>query len=143
MSATNTRTPTELMIAYLAEIGGEKRYDLIDEIAHEDMVDEANLAFGGPPGRAGLRDHVKGFHKNITDTVSEVHNIVGGDNQVMAHWSFTGRHTGPWLGRPPTGEMISADVFSFFTLKDGLISRYRLWMCARMDEVVIFDSATP
>ena len=131
------------MITYLADIGGEKRYELIDEIAHEDMVDEANLAFGGPPGRAGLVDHVKGFHRNITETTSDVHRIVGGDAGVMAHWSFKGRHTGPWLGRPPTGEMISADVFSFFTLKDGLISRYRLWMCAEMDEVVVFDSSNP
>lgn len=36
--------------------------------------------------------------------------------------------------------MISANVFSFFTLKGGLISRYRLWMCAEMDEVMTFDS---
>ena len=62
---------------------------------------------------------------------------------MMAHWSFTGRHSGPWLGRTPTNEMISANVFSFFTLKEGLISRYRLWMCAEMEEVVIFDSSDP
>ena len=143
MSENAKRTPVEIMITYLKEVGGEGRYDLIDEIAHEDMVDEANQAFGGPPGRAGLVDHVKGFHRNITETTSDVHNIVGGGDQVMAHWSFKGRHSGPWLGRPPTGEMISANVFSFFTLKDGLISRYRLWMCAEMDEVVIFDSSDP
>ncbi len=143
MADTPTRTPTEIMITYLAEVGGKARYDLIDEIAHEDMIDEANQAFGGPPGRAGLAAHVKGFHKNITETKSEVHSIVGGDDQVMAHWSFTGRHTGPWLGRAPTGKIISANVFSFFSLKDGLISRYRLWMCAEMDEIVIFDSSKP
>lgn len=136
-----TRTPTEIMTTYLAEVGGKRRYHLIDEIALQDMVDEANQAFGGPAGRAGLVAHVKGFHKNITQTTSEAHNIVGGKDQVMAHWSFTGRHTGPWLGRAPTGQMISANVFSFFTLKGGLISRYRLWMCAEMDEVLIFDSS--
>lgn len=143
MADAPTRTPTEIMITYLAEVGGERRYHLIDEIAHKDMIDEANQAFGSPAGRAGLVAHVIGFHKNITDTASAVHNIVGGDDQVMAHWSFTGRHSGPWLGRAPTGQMISANVFSFFTLKDGLISRYRLWICAEMDEVVIFDSSKP
>ena len=141
MADAQIRTPTETMITYLAEVGGERRYHLIDEIAREDMVDEANQAFGGPAGRAGLVAHVKGFHKNITETTSDVHGIVGGDDQVMAQWSFTGRHTGPWLGRAPTGQLISANVFSFFTLQDGLISRYRLWMCAEMDEVVIFDSS--
>lgn len=131
------------MTTYLAEVGGKGRYELINEIAHEDMVDEANQAFGGPSGRAGLVAHVKGFRKNITETASEVHAIVGDHDQVMAHWSFTGRHVGPWLGRAPTGKMISANVFSFFTLKDGLISRYKLWMCAEMDERVVFDSSNP
>lgn len=143
MSIASTRTPTEIMITYLDEVGAKMRYHLIDEIAHEDMVDEANQAFGGPQGRAGLVAHVKGFHKNIADRDAQVHQIIGDEDKVMAHWSFTGRHTGPWLGRAPTGKMISANVFSFFALKDGLISRYRLWMCTEMDEVVIFDSANP
>lgn len=131
------------METYLIEVGGKGRFDLIEGIAHPDMIDEANQAFGGPPGRAGLIAHVKGFQKNLSDITSDIHQIVGGvgGDQVMAHWSFTARHTGPWLGRAPTGEMISANVFSFFTLKEGLISRYRLWMCAEMGEVVVFDSS--
>lgn len=129
------------METYLIEVGGKGRFDLIEEIAHPDMIDEANQAFGGPPGRAGLVAHVKGFQKNLADITSDIHQIVAASDQVMAHWSFTARHTGPWLGRSPTGEMISANVFSFFTLNDGLISRYRLWMCAEMDEVVVFDSS--
>lgn len=140
------RTPTEIMETYLIEVGGKGRFDLIEEIAHPDMIDEANQASGGPPGRAGLIAHVKGFQKNLSDITSDIHQIVGpqfvgGDDQVMAHWSFTARHTGHWLGRAPTVEMISANVFSFFTLKEGLISRYRLWMCAEMGEVVVFDSS--
>ena len=59
----------------------------------------------------------------------------------MAHWFFTGIHKGPWLGREATGKEVSADVFSFFTLKEGLISYYRLWLYAKLDIPVIFDSA--
>ena len=62
-----TRSPQELMRCYLQQVAGEGRLDLIDEIAHEDMVDEANQAFGGPPGRAGLVAHVKGFRKHLND----------------------------------------------------------------------------
>ena len=47
MSIASTCTPTEIMITYLDEVGAKMRYHLIDEIAHEDMVDEANQAFGG------------------------------------------------------------------------------------------------
>lgn len=45
------------------------------------MVDEANQAFGGPPGRAGLVAHVKGFRRNIEDLNIEIQNIVGNTDE--------------------------------------------------------------
>lgn len=137
------RSPRELMETYLLEVGGQGRLDLIEELAQPDMVDEANQAFGGPEGRDGLVAHVKGFRRNVTDLDVHVDRIVAGEDEVMAWWSFRGRHTGPWLGRTPTGEEITGTVFSFFELKEGLISRYRLWLCARFDEAVILDSSRP
>ena len=72
-----------------------------------------------------------------------LHFHYGNENEVMAHWFFTGIHRGPWLRREATGKEVSADVFSFFTLKDGLISYYRLWLHAMIDGPVIFDSSCP
>ena len=135
------RTPTELMETYLTEVGLKGRLELIPVLAHEDMLDEANAAFDGPPGRDGLVAHVKGFRKNVTDLSMTIDKIVSGEDQVMAQWSFTGRHTGPWMGRTPTGREFTGTVFSFFDLRDGRISRYRLWLCAKMDETVVFDSS--
>lgn len=130
------------METYLLEVGAKGRIELIDELAWPDMVDEANQAFGGPPGRAGLVAHVVGFRRNISDLTLDIVEIVAGVDQVMAHWTFTGTHDGPWLGRAPTGASIRGTVFSFFTLRDGRIARYRLWLAAAFPEIVIFDSAT-
>ncbi|WP_417517309.1 ester cyclase [Minwuia sp.] len=135
------RTPHQIMETYLHDIAGGGKLELIDEIAQPDMIDEANQAFGGPPGRDGLVAHVVGFHRNITERRIRIRKIVAGKSDVMAWWSFTGRHTGPWLGRTPTGEEISADVFSFFELTEGRVSLYRLWLCAQFDTPVLFDSA--
>jgi predicted ester cyclase len=131
------------MRTYLLEVGGAGRLELIDEIAQPDMVDEANQAFGGPPGRAGLVAHVIGFRRNLSDLDVTINEIVAGHNQVMAWWSFTGTHVGRWLGRPPTGEPLGGTVFSFFDLTDGLISRYRLWLHVAFDDPVTFDSSNP
>jgi predicted ester cyclase len=68
---------------------------------------------------------------------------VAGTDDVMAWWSFTGTHVGPWLGRAPTGQEISGTTFSFFDLVDGRISRYRVWLHAELDEPVLFDSSRP
>jgi predicted ester cyclase len=136
-------TPRQLMETYLLEVGARGRLELINKIAQPDMVDEANQAFGGPPGREGLVAHVEGFRRNVGDVQITIDRIVAGTDEVMAWWSFTGKHVGPWLGRAPTGKEISGTVFSFFDLTDGLISRYGLWLQANLDVSVVFDSSKP
>jgi len=132
-----------LMRIYLERVVADGELDLIDELAHADMVDEANQAFGGPAGRAGLVAHVRGFHRCIKDFELTVERVVGNDDTVMAWWSFSGVHVGPWLGQKPTGQPIQATVFSFFDLNDGRITRYRLWLHAGFDDPVVFDSSCP
>lgn len=136
-------TPEALMRTYLEQVVARGRLELIDDLTRADMVDEANQAFGGPPGRAGLAAHVKGFRRNIGDLQITVERIVAGSDAVMAWWSFTGLHTGPWLGRPPTGNPIRGTVFSLFELVDGLISRYRLFLHAEFPETVVLDTSRP
>ena len=133
----------KLMEMYLMEVGQNGRLDLIETIAQPDMIDEANRAIGEPAGRDGLVAHVKTIRRQIGELKLEIKQIVGNENEVMAHWFFTGIHRGPWLGREATGGNMSADVFSFFTLKEGLISYYRLWLHAMLDIPVIFDSSLP
>jgi hypothetical protein len=43
-----TLPPAKLMETYLSEVVLGGRLELIEQIAREDMVDEANQAFGGP-----------------------------------------------------------------------------------------------
>ena len=71
-------TPELLMRTYLDEVVAQGRLELIEELANADMVDEANQAFGGPPGRAGLVAHVKGFRRNIGNLQVTVDRIVAG-----------------------------------------------------------------
>jgi len=135
--------PGQLAEVYLGQVVARGRLELIDELAHPDMVDEANQAFGGPSGRDGLVAHVVGFRRNVGDLEVSVERVVAAEDEVMAWWTFTGVHRGPWLNKPPTGEPISGTVFSFFELEDGLIRRYRVWLHAALAEAVIFDSSRP
>ena len=94
----------QLMRTYLEEVVAKGRLELIDQLAQPDMVDEANQAFGGPPGRAGLVAHVKGFNRCVDELKVEVRRIVGNADQVMAWWTFNGIHVGPWLRDAATHE---------------------------------------
>ena len=136
--------PAHLMETYLIDVVQRGRLDLIESLAQPDMVDEANMAFGGPPGRDGLTAHVFGFRKNIGALALSIDRIVDGDQAVMAQWSFSGTHDGPWLGIPASGERIQGTVFSFFELKEARISRYRLWLHADLGgDSIVFDSSHP
>ena len=140
-------TAERLAERYLREVCLGGRLDLIGELAHEEMLDEANRAFRGPPGRAGLVAHVKGFRRAIADLRIEIARIAAGRDasgaeEVMACWRFEGRQVAPWLGRAADGAAISGDVVSIFTLREGRMARYRLWLCARLPEgAVVFDSS--
>lgn len=131
------------METYLVDVVQHGRLELIEQIALADMVDEANQAFGGPAGRAGLVAHVRGFRRAVGDLRLSIDRIVAGTDEVMAWWSFAGQHVGLWLGRAPTGRKISGTVFSFFDLVDGRISRYRVWVHAEFVEPLVFDSSRP
>jgi predicted ester cyclase len=133
--------PERVMRTYLEEVVAKGHLELIEDLTNADMVDEANQAFGGPPGRAGLVAHAKGFRRSIGDLHVSIERIVAGDNTVMAWWSFAGLHIGPWLGRRPTGEPIRGSVFSFFDLAGGRISRYRLFLHAEFPEPVVLDTS--
>lgn len=144
MSDDARRLPPDVLgRTYIEEVVQHGRLALIDELAQPDMVDEANQAFGGPPGREGLVQHVVGFRRNVGNLVANVDRVVANENESLVWWSFTGTLDGPWLGKKPTGDPISGTVFSFFELTDGLISRYRVWMHARLPEPVVFDTSRP
>ncbi|OAD40212.1 hypothetical protein LPB72_18890 [Hydrogenophaga crassostreae] len=133
--------PDLLMQTYLEEVVAQGRLELVEAMSQPDMVDEANQAFGGPPGRAGLMAHVKGFRRAVGELQVTVDRIVAADDAVMAWWSFAGLHAGPWLERQPTGNAIRGTVFSLFDLVDGRINRYRLFLHAEFPETVILDTS--
>ncbi|MEM7097666.1 MAG: ester cyclase [Pseudomonadota bacterium] len=131
------------MHIYLTKIAAQGELDLIDRFFHPELIDEAAIAFGGPEGIKGLYGHVIGFRRNIGNATIGIQNIIGNEAQVMAQWSFTGTHDGPWLNQAPTNKPISGTVFSYFTLSEGLVIRYRLWLCARFEDLIVFDSSKP
>lgn len=136
------RSPEAVMKTYLEEVALQGRLELIDEIAQPDMIDEANQIFGGPPGKAGLVAHVRGFNRHIGNCSLRIEKIVADEQEAMAWWTFTGQHVGPWLGKPATNQPVEGTVFSFFEMRDGLIDRYRLCLSARFcDELLFFDTS--
>lgn len=126
----------QIMRTYLEEVVANERLDLIPEIAGESMVDESAEA----SGRDELVAHVKGFHEVLTDHTITIRKIMATETEVMAWWTAEGTHVGDLLGVDPTGRRVAGHAFSFFSISDGRISRYRFFVMVDFEPPVYYDS---
>ncbi len=116
----------EVMRCYLAEVLGERRFDLIPEFVADDMVDHTQTI----RGPAALDAHARGFCTNIPDVEIEVVQIMATDDAAVGIWR--------WQGTPITPMALSAAgsaiyprlVASVFQLRDGMLVDYRAFVDA-------------
>jgi len=112
----------EVMRTYLAEVVGKRRYELIPQLAAEDMIDHTQPV----KGRQGLVNHVTNFHRTFPDVTVQIKRIVAGENDAVGWWSLKGTHSQELFGQQGSGKLLEFDVVSFFRLKDGMLVDYAL-----------------
>jgi predicted ester cyclase len=68
------------------------------------------------------KDWVAPFRAAFPDVWMETVALVGEGNTVVGHFRCSGTHTGPWMGRPPTGRRFTqVRELYWFSLRDGRI----------------------
>ena len=111
----------EVMRRYIAEVIGEKKLEIINEIAAEDMFDR-----GQPkPGRDGLWKHVRDFLAIVPDPKVVIHDIVANEDTAIGIWHWRGTPVAEFFNIQPTGREVVCHVASHFKLRDGLLVEYR------------------
>ncbi len=110
----------EVMRRYLAEVLGERKLEVISEIAAEDMVDHSQPE----PGRKGLERHADGFLAAVPDAQIVIDHIVAGEDIVVGIWHWRGTPVVEFFGVPPTGREVENRTASIFKLRDGLLVDY-------------------
>lgn len=89
----------------------------IDELVAEDFVPRT---FGPmPPGREGLRAGMKRAGAGVSDPEFTIHDLIAEGDRVAARLTTTARHTGPFMGIPPSGRRYSIDEIHIFRFRDG------------------------
>ena len=111
----------DIMRRYLTEVLGERKLDVIREIAAEDMWDHSQPE----PGRAGLEKHAGGFLAGIPDVKIVINHIIADEDTVVGVWTWHGTPTGVFLGIP-AGSKVACRVASIFKIRDGLLADYTL-----------------
>jgi steroid delta-isomerase-like uncharacterized protein len=83
-------------------------FDHTSQVGPEGLKQLLNMAFNAFPD----------FHETIEDIIAE------GD-KVWARITFTGTHTGEWMGIAPTGKKISVEMVDIFKIANGKLVEYR------------------
>ncbi len=79
-------------------------------------------------GREGFTRQWRTWQEGFSDLHFEIEEIIAEGDTVVARWTLTGKHTGPFLGSPPTGRAIRVGGMSMDHLRDGvLVSGFDGW----------------
>ena len=124
MSAKSNR---EIMATYLNEVLGQRRFDLIQEIAAADLVDHT---LPGQVGPAALEAHARGFCENTPDVEIEVLKVFADEHTAVGLWRWHGEPNRPSGVSASGSPVVPRFVCSIFEIEDERIRDYRVFVDA-------------
>jgi uncharacterized protein len=62
------------------------------------------------------------FLTGFSNTKMDVKDVFGQGDKLVKHWVFSGTHTGPLFGMPPTGKSVSFHGATVVRMQDGKIA---------------------
>ena len=124
----------EVMRRYLTEVLMERKLEVINEIAAEDMWDHTQPG----PGREGLVRHAGGFLQLLPKIQIVINHIVADEDTVVGIWTWRGTPVSEFMGIP-LGSEVECNVTSIFKVADGLLVDYSLICAVRTTSEPIYQ----
>src|SRR5260370_35073887 len=101
-----------------AEIYGNGKVELVDQLYADDFVDDSP---GGGKGRELIKEAVAGFHRAMPDLRIEFEDVFAAGDKVVLRYAAHGTQTGPYFEIPPTGKTITVRGITIFQIVNGKI----------------------
>jgi predicted ester cyclase len=108
----------EVVRRYTEEAWGRGDLSVVDELVAPDATPRGN---GEGTGPEAYRDEIARVRAAISEYRTEVLDLFGEGDRVAIRWHSTGRHTGPVMGVPPTGNQIDVTGVDVFQVVEGKI----------------------
>jgi predicted ester cyclase len=75
--------------------------------------------------REGLKQLMTMAFKAFHDFQETIEDIIAEGDKVWARITFTGTHTGEWMGLAPTGKTVTTEMVDIFRIENGKLIEYR------------------
>jgi predicted ester cyclase len=123
MSQPESTEPSKLVVRrFYEEYINQKREDLLASLVAPSFVDHTN----GGVGPEGVAAGAARLHSAFENLRFEILDLVADGEVVAVRWIYTGKHVGPFFGRPPTGKLHEQRGANFFRVREGKIAE--LWL---------------
>jgi predicted ester cyclase len=121
----STEANKAIIRAFFEEVWNQGNEEAIDRFIAENAVGN-DPDFG--VGREGFRRQWRQWREGFSDLRFTIDEIVAEGDTVVARWTLTGTHDGPFLALGPTGRTIRVAGMSLDHLRDGiLVSGFDGW----------------
>jgi predicted ester cyclase len=105
----------------LAEIYGKGDLELADELIHPDFVDHEPAHPELPTGPESVKQTVRHLKAAFSGLRFEVEHEIAEGDKVVQLATMSGRHTGPLVGREPTGKEFAVRHIYIWRIADDKI----------------------
>ena len=90
----------------------------VDQLVHPDLFDHSSPP-GAPQGTEDVKRTMHWLHSVFTDLRWEIHQIITEGDIGAVYCTLHGRHTGDFMGIPPTDRQIKQPYVQIFRFVDG------------------------
>lgn len=95
------------------------RLDVADELTDAGLVEHQDFGPRHAPGAEGVRAVIASLRRAFSDFHLRVEDLTVAGETVWLRMVATGTNDGPFMGHPPTGRRIRADVVDLIRVRDG------------------------
>jgi predicted ester cyclase len=88
------------------------------EVVDPDMVNH-DAPPGAPQGLAGMAHSMRMLAAAFSERRWEIHQAIAEGDTVVLHCTFSGRHTGPFMGLAPTNRPFASRQVHLIRFQDG------------------------
>lgn len=118
MTIENNKVVAQRMID---EVFNHGNMSLADELLSPDYIEHEELPPGVPAGREGLKQTILMTRAAFPDFAAAIEDIVAEGDKIAQRITWTGTHTGDFMGIQATGKFVSIQVLDIFRVVDGHI----------------------
>jgi steroid delta-isomerase-like uncharacterized protein len=106
------------------EVWNSGNVGLLDELLAPDFVDRAAQMGGDDPSAEGFKTQVRLFRTAFPDGRSQIEDLIGEGDRVVARWTDGGTQRGQWMGIAPTGKRVTITGIDIYRIKAGRIAEF-------------------